>query len=363
MICCGSARQASRPPRVAGSVATVSTLVEHAGRLDWSHATGLIAFDTLGADGYYDIGIVRADGSQRRNLTARHPDLPSRHVGQPAWHPSGDYLVVQAEKQVHPRAGLKRAVEPGAGVYNDLWLLVLESGRAYPLRVVADEPGNGVLHAHFSRDGSQLAWSEMYAPGKIFGKRNLLGRWRLMVADFSFETDGPLLSNIRAYEPGGPGFYENHGFSPDGGSLLFSSNFEGKGRLDSHIYTMDLRTERLVRLTQGRGWNEHAHYSPDGEHIAWMLRNSDRREKGTDFWLMRADGSAKRRLTYFNRKGHPHHAGDAVVAADLAWSPDGSSIAAYHRTGAGIENKQSAKKVVLIRLDMAAIRAAERVLE
>jgi Tol biopolymer transport system component len=281
MICCGSARQASRPPRVAGSVATVSTLVEHAGRLDWSHATGLIAFDTLGADGYYDIGIVRADGSQRRNLTARHPDLPSRHVGQPAWHPSGDYLVVQAEKQVHPRAGLKRAVEPGAGVYNDLWLLVLESGRAYPLRVVADEPGNGVLHAHFSRDGSQLAWSEMYAPGKIFGKRNLLGRWRLMVADFSFETDGPLLSNIRAYEPGGPGFYENHGFSPDGGSLLFSSNFEGKGRLDSHIYTMDLRTERLVRLTQGRGWNEHAHYSPDGEHIAWMLRNSDRREKGT----------------------------------------------------------------------------------
>ena len=36
-------------------------------------------------------------------VTCGHPDLPGRHTGQPAWHPSGRWLVVQAEKRRHAK--------------------------------------------------------------------------------------------------------------------------------------------------------------------------------------------------------------------------------------------------------------------
>jgi len=38
------------------------------------------------------------------------------------------------------------------------------------------------------------------------------------------------LTAPRKFEPGIPAFYENHGFSPDGSRLLFSSNLASAGR-------------------------------------------------------------------------------------------------------------------------------------
>jgi Tol biopolymer transport system component len=81
-------------------------------------------------------------------------------------------------------------------------------------------------------------------------------------------------------------------------------------------------------------WDEHAHFSPDGRTIIWMtskaqphkLRADDLK---TDYWLMNADGSNKRRLTYFNEPGHPHFMKEGVAAADGAWSPDGSRFLGY----------------------------------
>lgn len=330
-------------------VREIRTIRDGGGRLDWNHQTGSIAFDMVGADGYYDVYAMKADGSGMRGLTIDHPDLPRRHIGQPAWHPSGKYLVFQAEKDEHPRTSLKRVVEPGAGAYNDLWLLSMETNRAYPLRIVAAERGNGILHAHFSKDGRQLSWSEMYEAGSLRGKRNLLGHWKLMTADFSIVDGRPQLDQIRSHEPGEPGFYENHGFSPDGKKLLFSSNFEAENRLNSHIYTLELESGRLLRLTDGKEWNEHASYSPDGRHLIWIVRNSD--GKGTDYWMMKSDGSDKRRLTYFNQPGHPHEEDDTIVVADLSWGADGESLMAYKRSGSGLENKNSPRSIVLITLD------------
>jgi Tol biopolymer transport system component len=333
-------------------VREVRTLHEGGGRLDWHHGLDLIAFDMLGEDGQYDVFAMRGDGSATRNVTGANPDLPRRHVGQPAWHPSGNYLVVQAEKSDHPATRLERVVEPGAGVYNDLWLVELGSPRAHPLRVVPNERGAGVLHAHFDEEGRRLAWSEMHAPGRLRGRRNLLGQWKLMVADFSFEGGRPRLSNVRSYEPGGPGFYENHGFSPDGTKLLFTSNFEARSRLESHIYTLELASSRLTRLTEEDTWNEHAAYSPDGRSIVWMARNGHGR--GTDYWLMDSDGSNKRRLTWFNEPGHPHFTGQETVVADLAWGPGDDRLAIYQRLGGGLENKNSPRRIVLLVLDGAA---------
>jgi Tol biopolymer transport system component len=146
--------------------------------------------------------------------------------------------------------------------------------------------------------------------------------------------------------------YESHDFSPSGDELLFSGNLE-KGQEEVHgdIYLYNMKTSRLTNLTQSpNDWDEHAHFSPDGKTIVWMTSKGlpdSHRAAGvaTDYWMMNADGSNKRRLTYFNTPGHPESMKGGVVAADFAWSPDGSKIAAYL-----ITDVRTGGKVVMIDL-------------
>jgi hypothetical protein len=52
----------------------------------------------------------------------------------------------------------------------------------------------------------------------------------------------------------------------------------------------------------------------------------------SDYWMMKADGTSKERLTYFNDPSAPEYLGPWVVAADSAWSPDGKQVLAYVKT-------------------------------
>jgi len=326
--------------RAADPAVRITTLKEGGSRLDWLGER--IAFDMQVGE-YFALHVMKQDGSEVRCLSCGHPDIPQRHVGQPAWHPAGRYLVFQAEKAVHAKVRFDMVVLPGAGVYNDLWLLDLQTNRASLLREVENARGRGTLHPHFSTDGKRLSWSEMQEPGGVT-KGAELGFWALMVAEF---RDGRL-ENIQKYIPGAPGFYENHGFSPDGAQLIFTSNFESKKRIEAHIYVMDLKTQKLARLTT-ENYNEHALFSPDGRQIAWMS-NASIRGGGTDYWLMNADGSGKRRLTYFNQRGHPESAERKVIVADLSWRPDGRAFAAYYGEGGPLEQKNRKTRIVLIEL-------------
>src|ERR1051325_8434343 len=87
-------------------------------------------------------------------------------------------------------------------------------------------------------------------------KGDAMGCWKLMVADFGFdEKNAPCLRNVKEYIPGDSVFYENHGFSPDGRYLLFTSNF------DKHVsplggnklYRLDLSTGK-AELLAGEGY-------------------------------------------------------------------------------------------------------------
>ena len=324
--------------------ARVSTLKEGGARLDWLGER--IAFDMPGPGDFFAVQVMRADGREVRCVSCGHPDLPGRHTGQPAWHPSGRWLLVQAEKREHRKVRFESVLWPGAGVLNDLWLLDLESGRATLLREVENAPGRGTLHAHFSADGRRLSWGEMQEAGSV-KKGSEFGFWALMTADFVTGGAAPRLENVRAYTPGGRAFYENHGFSPDGSRLIFTSTFEAKRRLEAHIYTLELATQRLARLTT-EGYNEHAHFSPDGRSIAWMSTHGIK-GRGTDYWIMDSDGSNKRRLTWLNQRGHPHYSGERAVVADLAWRPDGKAFAGFtSKPGAFALRRPS--KIVLVEL-------------
>ncbi|RLF39369.1 MAG: hypothetical protein DRN12_07080, partial [Thermoplasmata archaeon] len=315
---------------------------ENGYRVSWSHTLNLIAFDEKQEDGYYDIYAMKPDGSDVRCLTDTSL-LPKSHKGCAEWHPSGRYIVFTCQKENYFGSGIpflrkwfdKLAV-PGIGFNCDLWVMDNNGTKFWRLtdiptkqRLLDKQDYTAIIHPHFSHDGSKLVWSE-----RIGSADNKWGEWCLKIADFIVDEDGPHIENIKSHQPGfnQPCFYESHGFSVDDKRIIFSGNLE-PGQDENHldIYTFDLETMVLTRLTDTMDeWDEHAHYSPDGEFIIWMSSNGygmNTREDWwnylrTEYWIMRSDGSDKRQLTFYNPNNSYR-----VICSDCSWNADGTKIA------------------------------------
>jgi Tol biopolymer transport system component len=318
----GCANQALKPDKESAYTSdysiTITTITEKGGRVDWSHTLNLIVFDRKGEDGFYDVYIMGPDGTNEYCLTC---DLElDHHMGSPSWHPSGEWIVFQMVNTAlipsdRGAEEVKAYTNPGAGWLNNIWVTD-RKGHFYQLTDVGDK--GGVLHPHFSHDGSRLSWAERVddKPGSTSGI------WVLHVADFVM-TDTPHLENILTFSPGEQHeLYENHGFSPDDTKILFSGNVQkNQPKWGWDICLVDIKTERLTPLTTTFSeWDEHASYSPDGKKIVWTSSMGyDTDPLKTDFWIMDADGSHKQQLTFFNMPDHPHYMGIPIVAADSCW--------------------------------------------
>lgn len=119
-----------------GQAVRVVVLTEDGGHLDWHPREDLIAFDRRESSGYFRLWLMQSDGSKQCPLNISVPGFPTRHAGQPAWHPSGDYLAVQAQQQNCPRWIDTKAV-PGAGLLNDLWIISADGHRGWKVAVPA----------------------------------------------------------------------------------------------------------------------------------------------------------------------------------------------------------------------------------
>jgi hypothetical protein len=309
--------------------------------LDWSHKNGLIAFSLLGRDGYYDVATMRADGSDVKCLSCDIRSMPNKHISNPAWHPSGKYLIVQVEKRHH--YGPSFYSNPGIGYNCDLWIVTPDGKNAFRLtdlptkrNVISKKPVTGVLHAHFSPDGKKLLWGQL----KRSLGRGSMGQWEMKLADFIVKEGVPTLSNIKTLAPGEQKvWYETHGFSQDGKKIIFSGSLlEGQPDTGMDIYTMEIETGRTIPLTSSfYRWDEHAHYSPDGKRIVWIASVNKfnpkrwRKTMQTEYFMMNGDGTNEIQLTYFNTPGHPHNSifkGKRVICADSAWNAAGDKIMA-----------------------------------
>ena len=97
-------------------------------------------------------------------------------------------------------------------------------------------------------------------------------------------------------------------FSPDGNKIVMSLAVGG----NSDIYTMDLRTREVRRLTRDPAIDTSPSYSPDGSQLTF---NSDR-GGNQQIYVMKADGGSVRRISF----GHGRY-------ATPVWSPRGDLIA------------------------------------
>jgi len=319
----------------------MTTIKDYGKSVDWLHQENMIVTARPLLDGYYDLLIFSMDDPDKEiYLTDNAPGAPQKHNGNPAWHPSGNYIVFTGENEDVDSEYDSYSV-PGRGINCNLWVAKRDGTKFWQLTFHETSYGDdapGVIHPQFSPDGEKLLWAERVAGAK----GTMWGRWALKIARFLDDGKGPRLTDIQIFTSGDKNaFYEGHAFSPDGSSILFSGNLElGQEETGMDIYEMKLEGSMLTRLTCSfSDWDEHAHWSADGKKIAWMssthLDVEYPEEMGshdwlyylaTELWLMDADGSNRQRLTFFNQQGHPHQRAERTIVSDSVWGSNNKSL-------------------------------------
>lgn len=307
-------------PINAQTVADIRLFKEGGDEVDWCTSTNQIAYAKRGPDNLYGIHVCSATGANDVWITHNNPRVPPFHKGTPKWHPSGRYILFVAEKAKHP--GAHRWSTPGIGNCSDLWVMTPDGKQAWQLTDTPMTGDAGIIIPGFSHDGRKIVWAERVARANILNPKAICALWDLKVADFVETSMGPKLQNIRTFRPGGTrAFNESYGFSADDRRIIFCSDFNQKSFWSSQIFTCDAVTGNDIQQFTNDGYNEHAAYSPDGAHIVWMTSEGEHR--GTDWWMMNADGSAKHQISFFNKKGHPEYTGKRMTCGLGSFSPDG----------------------------------------
>ena len=160
----------------------------------------------------------------------------------------------------------------------------------------------------WSHDGAQLAFGSQVGEG--WG-------WELWVVDATGTRPRRLFSRIIAKSA--------RGWCRDNKRIAFAA--EAEGNVD--IYTVDVETANVTRLSSAPGEDREPSWSPDCQQIAF----SSVRDGNAEIYVVRADGRDARRLTN-------HAASDDSPV----WSPDGSAIAF-------VSDRSDAKDLYLMRPD------------
>ncbi len=320
-------------------------IADNGGRPSWSPDGRQIAFDRRDPrSGHFGLWIMNPDGSgQRPLLGSPVPGFPSRHAGNPSWHPSGRYLAINVQKQSYPGAGKPlgdAAAEPGIGFNNDLWIVAADGSGAWlvwenPTPARALEPQTGLYNARFSNDGRRIAWTHIYS--------SAVGEWGgfvIRVADFHADPTPRIdaASMVELNPVPTCNFKEVHEWSPDDSRLVLSGNWRCQHEYDQDVGLLQLSSGQLSDLTPTPAdvWTEAAHYHPAGQKIFFMssegypLQYSSKtwwEWLRTDYWMANPDGTGKRRLTFFNEPGMPGYTGEIVNVAQFSWRRDGAAFA------------------------------------
>lgn len=317
-----------QPPEC--QVKGITKLVTGGTRPDWSPDGRLIFYDGL-VKGNHELFRMNADGSNQQCLTCMAANIPQelsgKHKGVVTVNPDGKHIVFFAENEYGTH---KFTNTPGFGHDNDFWATDFDGQNFW--RLTRQPKDSALQFPRFSFDGKQFTWSDPIEKGNVFQKGREYGIWRLKIADFVVTQAGPRFANIIELQPAGKGYYEAHGFSPDGNKIIFTAMVDpAKSQYYGEIYAYDLTTRTLTNLAKADDLHfEQSIYTPSGKKISFMsgpFIGLARFVYKTDLYLMDADGSNRVRLTYFNEPGHPESTGTDTLMNKHNWSPDGTKIA------------------------------------
>lgn len=310
-------------------VREVRRLRQGGGRLDWSQQGDRIAYERAGADGLYDVYVMEPDGLGERCLTCDNYDLRRLNVLDPAWHPSGDYLVVQVQSYAKKLGmGTAELATPFRGLHSDLRLITRDGRQLWQLTPT----GGAVAGAFFSHEAGQLAWSE-----RLTDRSAPWGEWGVRVGEFRVRRGVPRLGKVETFQPAPPrGWLAASAFTPnDRGLLITVATAVEQPDSPTEVDTLELESGRFVPFF-GRALERQgvASYAPRGDRVVFTSDrgiarpSTPRLPRRNDLWVRSPEGTVEERLTFFNQRGSDHDLGEAMID-DLAWSPDGDRLALH----------------------------------
>ncbi|MBN1663428.1 MAG: PD40 domain-containing protein [Deltaproteobacteria bacterium] len=263
---------------------TVLKIENKGGRVAWHKGKNhnLIAFDSITDVEMKntDLFVMQPDGNAKENITARSI-IPRGFIGQPAWHPSGKYLVLQAESNNSKHRFFNHMAW---GINNDLWIINKDGTEAK--LIWSSSLNHAALHPHFNKDGTKIIFAQRTATGKSWrwirrlnlgaGGENQWDGWNIHLADFDIDKRGKnMLSNHKTLSPNGRGFYETHGFT-DNGKFIYSFTPNGQAYVDD-IYVCDEDGTNVKKLIDSPAtWDEHGIFSPSGKSMAFISSRGDK---------------------------------------------------------------------------------------
>ncbi|MBN1303089.1 MAG: PD40 domain-containing protein [Anaerolineales bacterium] len=262
-----------------------------------THVHGGRIVYTCTRDEFNQLCLINADGTQPVRLSQYN-----RHDYYPVFVPNSDHILFASNRM---------------GRF-DLYLMLPEEARLFQL---TDNIGNA-FSPDLSPDGEQVVFVNRPAegPASIWmmdrtGENPALfysGPNTIVAVNWS--PDGRRLAFAMAVDQ--PNAYEiflldlnaetlspqrlSYGLDGIGGSLDWSPDAEKlliyAGPVgNKSIYQIETASGAITQLTDDGGNNAAASYSPDGRQIAF---NSTRNNDQADIYIMDADGSNLRRLTY-----------------------------------------------------------------
>jgi Tol biopolymer transport system component len=279
----------------------------------------LLAASTVGAN-----QSATADNPERQFLSRiRRLTVDGRRAGEGYWSPDGKRLVFQSER------------EPGNPFYQ-IYALDLTSGQTSRI-----SPGMGKTTCAFFRPGTdQILFSSTHHDPRSKQLQDdelafrASGKERRYAWDydpemelyaFSEKTTALVrLTNVRGYDA-------EASYSPDGQWIAFSSMRDAYNRtltgaetkqlaIDpsffGEIYIMRADGSGQRRLTSVNGYDGGPFFSPDGKRIVW--RRFDEQGLIADVWTMNLDGSDQRQVTDFKAMSwapYIHPSGEYILFA------------------------------------------------
>jgi serine/threonine protein kinase len=295
---------------------------------DWSPDGVSIAFAGFSAQNSAIVGIVQANGSNRREVLG----LPDWSPTSVAWSPDGTWLLgtfaanagsLSTRAMLIPAAGgAPRELPAASGIASvAAWtasgheVVYAASASKLSARLRQTESGSTRIVAHdLDTDRVRTLFWTLKAPSVVD-----------IVSPGTLVFDGiAVVQNLRAVSLARPGqnarvpawltrgssVDRQPAFSPDGNTVIFASN--RSRNLD--LWTLSRRDGSIRRMTDDAAADWDPAFTPDGASIIW----SSNRGGNFEIWMAAADGSGARQVTR-----------DGVDAENPTMTHDGRWIVYY----------------------------------